>query len=108
MNVDDFTKVLLAVAVSFAIVLLSWGLFKILNNLAGSIDDIRKAIKNTSTLSDYILEDYLKARQEIYSVVSGFKEFKTSFVDPVRSIGKVAGVLAPFLGKTRRNTDKSE
>ena len=108
MNVDDFTKLLLAIAVSFAIVLLAWGLFKILINLAGSIQDIRKAIKNTSTLSDFILEDYLKAREEIYSIVKGLGDFKSSFVDPVRNLGKIAGAVTPFLSRTRKTPEKAE
>lgn len=108
MNVDDFTKLLLAIAVSFAIVIIAWGLFKILNNLAGSIEDFRKAIKNTSTLSDYILEDYLKAREEVYSIVKGLGDFKASFLDPVRNIAKVAGVVSPFLNRGRKSPEKVE
>lgn len=108
MNVDDFTKLLLAIAVSFAIVIISWGLFRILNNLAGSIQDIRKAIKNTSTLSDYLVEDYLRAREEVYAILKGVSEFKSSFVDPVRNLTKAAGVLAPFFNRARRQADKPE
>lgn len=108
MNVDDFTKILLAVAVAFAIVIIAWGLFRILNNLASSIDDFRKAIKNTSTLTDYLLEDYLKAREEIYSVMQGIKDFKASFLDPVRNIGKMAGFLTPFVGKRKSKDEGAE
>lgn len=108
MNVDDFTKLLLAIAVSFAIVIISWGLFRILNNLAGSIQDIRKAIKNTSTLSDYLVEDYLRVREELYTILKGVKEFKSSFVDPVRNLTKAVGVVAPFFNRTRKQSDKPE
>lgn len=108
MNVDDFTKLILALAVAFAIVLLAWGLFKILNNLANSIQDFRKAIKNTSTLSDYVLEDYLKAREEIYSVLSGIKDFKSNFVDPIRNVGKMASVVAPYFKREKRSVEESE
>lgn len=102
MSIDDFTKILLAIAVSFAIVILAWGLFKILNNLAGSIQDFRKAIKNTSTLSDYVLEDYLKGREEVYSILKGVKEFKASFFDPIRNAGKIFSVVAPYLKKEKK------
>lgn len=108
MNVDDFTKLLLAIAASFAIVIISWGLFRILNNLAGSIQDFRKAIKNTSNLSDYLVEDYLRAREEIYAILKGVNEFKSSFVDPVRNITKAAGIIAPFFNRSRKQVDKPE
>lgn len=108
MNADDFVKVLLAIAVAFAIVLLAWGLFRILNNLANSISDIRQAIKNTSTLSDYILEDYLKARTEIYGLVSSVKSFKSSFVDPVTNLGKAASMVAPFVKRRSKNTQNED
>ncbi len=108
MNVDDFTKLLLAVAVAFAIVILAWGLFRILINLAGSIQDLRKAVKNTSTLSDYVLEDYLKGREEVYSLLRTLHDFKSSFVDPVRNVAKVAGMLGSFRKKSSRSVDSEE
>ena len=108
MNVDDFTKLLLAIAVAFAIVILAWGLFRILNNLAGSIGDLRKAIKNTSTLSDYVLEDYLKGRQEVYGILRSLHDFKSSFVDPVRNIAKIAGMVNSFKKRSSRDSQGQE
>lgn len=104
-NIDDVTKLLLALSVAFAIVLLAWGLFKILNNLANSIGDFRKAIKNTSTLSDYLLEDYLKAREEVYAITRSVKEFKSSILDPLRSVGKFAQVLGPMMSKQKKSKE---
>jgi len=108
MNTDDFTKLLLAIAVSFAIVILAFGLFRILNNLAGSIQDFRRAIKNISNISDLVVEDYSRVREELYSVLKGVKDFKSSFVDPVRSFTKIASAVTPFLNRAKRNADKAE
>ncbi len=108
MNVDDFTKLLLAIAVSFAIVILAWGLFRILNNLAGSIQDLRKALKNTSTLSDYVLEDYLKGREEVYSLLRNLHDFKSSFVDPVRNIAKITNMLGSLRKRKGGYADSQE
>ncbi|CAG0942264.1 hypothetical protein BROC_01804 [Candidatus Brocadiaceae bacterium] len=105
MTVDDFTKLLLAFAVAFAIIIIAWGLFKLLNTLASSVEDFRKAIKNTSDLSDLLVEDYAKAREEVYSAVQGFKDFKASFVDPVRNIGKIASFVAPLVARKKKGRE---
>jgi uncharacterized protein YoxC len=101
MNMDDLSKLILVLAVSFAIVLISIGLYKILNSLSGSIEDFRKTIKNVSSLSDMVLEDYTNVREEVYSFKKWAEGFKSSFLDPLKQAGKIVSVVAPLVNRRK-------
>ncbi len=99
MTVDDLTKLMLAAAVTFAIVIIAWGLFKILNNLSGTIADFRATVRNTSKISDFVLEDYLNIRKGAYDFVSKFADFKATILDPLNILAKILPLIKSMFDK---------
>lgn len=74
MNIDDLVKLILTIAVSISLVLIAFGLFKLLKNLAEGINDLRYSVKNVNEISDMTLEDYKAVRTKISSVYGGVEK----------------------------------
>jgi len=96
MTVDEIVKLMLAGAIAFAIVLISIGIFKILNNLASSIKDIRGVIKNLVKLSDMSVEDYSNIRKHFTDIIVVFKEFYQNITEPVKLIKMIIKYVNKF------------
>lgn len=66
-NTDDFVKIILAVAVAFAIVGLAFALMRFISKLTGILDEVKRPVKNIGDLSDLTLADYVQARTFVRS-----------------------------------------
>jgi len=89
MTVDEWTKVILVGAIAFAIVLIAIGIFKILNNLADGIYDLRGAIKNIVKLSDMTLEDYTSVRNSLNEILQSFKDLSKGIFEPFKLFNNI-------------------
>jgi hypothetical protein len=65
-SVDEIIKLLLGISLSFAIFGIALQIMRLIGKVTDSIQDVRGALKNTSTLTDYILEDYVEIRKAGY------------------------------------------
>lgn len=104
MSVDDLSKLMISMAVTFAIVVIAFGLFRILNNLASTISDLRKAVQNTSAISDLILEDYTNIREKAYSILS---DLTGTILEPLSLFLKLFGAFRGFfVGKDKDSSEE--
>lgn len=92
MDSDQISKLVLTFAVAFAIVLIAVGLFRILNNLAGSVRDFRKSIQNISSASDAMLEDYNAIRSSVKGLIASMDGVK-SFLAPFSAVTKLTNLF---------------
>lgn len=67
-EIDDFVKIILAVSITFAIVIISYSLARILFTIHTILKDIRTPIRNAGTVSDLMVEDYNTIRKFFYGL----------------------------------------
>jgi len=70
MSVDDFVKIILAVSVAFAIAGISFQIMRLLDKMTDLLKEASNPVKNISTLSDYLLEDYNEIRKVLRSTLN--------------------------------------
>lgn len=95
MNIDDLVKMLLGVSVSISLVLVAYGIYNLLKNLAEAIAEMKQSIGNVNELTDMTLNDYRAVRSKISSVYEGVE-------DGVQSFNLVKSLTDLFSGKRRR------
>jgi hypothetical protein len=106
-SVDEIIKLLLGISLSFAIFGIALQIMRLIGKVTDSIQDVRGALKNTSTLTDYILEDYIEIRKAGYNFMDKFNSFIST---PVASFGiflKALSSLKNSLPK-RKKKEKEE
>jgi hypothetical protein len=96
MSVDEIVKLMLAVAVSFAIIGIAWQLMRVIGKLADSIQDLRRTFQNVSKVSDMAVEDYETIRGGIKNVLGIFTNFNEGFLLPLKAIWNL---FSRFKGK---------
>jgi hypothetical protein len=62
-SVDDIVKLLLAVSVAFAIVIIAYQISKLISETRGLVHDTRKPVNNVGEASDLLLDDYKSVRR---------------------------------------------
>lgn len=72
-NIDDVVKLLLAVSVSFSIVVVAWQLARLIGASVEVVKDVEKTAENFSDGSDMILEDYKRIRNVVDSFSNLFQ-----------------------------------
>lgn len=98
MSVDEITKLILVLSVSFAIVGIAFQFMRLIGKLTDSLQDLRKAIQNISKASDMILDDYTEIRVVLHKVLDIANNI-TSFLGPLKS---AASLAKRFAGKRNR------
>lgn len=66
-SVDEILKIILVLAISFAIAGIAYQIMRLLSKLTSMIEEARPPIKNIGTLSDYLLQDYSDIRRYVKS-----------------------------------------
>jgi len=95
MNVDDFAKILLVIAVSISLLGISYQTMRLIGSTADSIKDLRKVLQNFGTLSDKFIVDYTYITDKLKNIVDTVGGFATNIVDPLKTIFS-------FVGKFKR------
>jgi hypothetical protein len=95
MNVDDFAKILIVIAISISLLGISYQTMRLIGSMADSIKDLRKVLQNFGLLSDKFLEDYAYITTKLKDLVDTLSGFATNVVDPLKQIFS-------FVGKLRR------
>lgn len=83
-SVDDFLKIVLVLSICFAIVGIAYQIMRLLSKVTSMVEEVRPPIRNISTLSDYLLQDYSELR--------GY----------VKSVGNIANNLSGILGSLNK------
>lgn len=72
LTIDDIVKLLLAVSISFAIVVIAFQLMRLFGAVTSSIHDARQILQNVGLVSDMVVEDYNKIRKVI-GIITNFR-----------------------------------
>ncbi len=105
MSVDDIVKLLLALAVSSSLVVISYEIARLIGKLADTVQDLRRAVQNVSTASDMVLEDYQQVRKILQTFTDIVENFEENILSPMRLI---TNLLQAFVGNKSRKDDKSD
>lgn len=106
MSVDDFVKILLAVAFSISLVGISFQLMRLISKLADTIEDSREGVQSASRMARLLSEDYEKARQEIGGLLGQLRRLKEDFVAPLLKLVTIFGLVGKIV--RRGSESKSE
>lgn len=99
MTTDELVKIILALSVSVSLILVAFGIYKLLKDLAGGINDLRHSVKNVNELTDMTLGDYKSVRSKVASVFESVESGVQS-VNIFKLIGSfVAGRSSKRRGK---------
>lgn len=101
MNVDDFAKILIVIAISFSIMGISWQTMRLVGVFADSFKDLRKVLQNMGVLSDKFLLDYDFVSSRLKTAVDTVSGFIANVVEPLSRIFS-------FLGKFKKKSKREE
>lgn len=73
LNIDEFVKLLLAGAFSFAIVIIAWYVARFLAAVTANLKEIRELINVVHRLSDQTMEDYMNVRGSVKKLFGIFE-----------------------------------
>jgi hypothetical protein len=100
MSVDEFVKLVLGLAVAFAIIGIAFQLMRLLGKTVDIVEEVKRPAKNIGDLSDMLVEDYNSVRG-IVKDISKFASSIRSFVSgPSIGLGGIFNLLGKLRGKS--------
>lgn len=100
LNPDDIVKLLLATAFTFAIVVVSWQVARLLSELTANLKEIRFLVRTAQDIVDEVMKDYKSAKGAVSNLLNVSK-----FPAAVMSI---LGIWKNFQGKLKRKDSGDE
>lgn len=101
-SIDDLLKLILVMSIAFAIVGISYELMKLIHKVVQILEDLRHPINNASELTDYVLEDYLDARNLVREGASGLASAKKFLDNPALMGGFLLKAFTKIRGMASR------
>lgn len=83
MTVNEYSIILLTIAVSFGIAGISFQLMRLIGSVADSVKDFRKTIQNLGDLSTKLTEDYDHVSNGVKSLSDALGNLGNNVVNPV-------------------------
>jgi hypothetical protein len=102
MTVDDFLKIILILAIVFAIAGISFQIMRLLSKFTDILEDSRHSIANVNKLSDMALEDYEIIRNIIRDLSQSIESVKEFAKNPMKLVSDFLSILKSLGGLINR------
>jgi hypothetical protein len=102
MNVDDFAKILIIIAISISLLGISYQTMRLIGSMADSIKDLRKVLQNFGSLSDRFITDYTYITDKVKDIVDTAGGIATNIVEP---LGKILSFASKFKRGKKANNE---
>lgn len=103
MNVDDFAKILIVIALSISLLGISYQIMRLIGVMADSFGDMRTIIKSFGELSEKFVADYDYLIAKVKNIVDTLSGVSTNIIAP---LGKILGFVSKF--KRNKKADDEE
>jgi hypothetical protein len=109
-TVDDFIKLIVALAIVFSIVGISWQFIRILGEMVSTVKESNLIIRDGRELIEKVVDDYDYLSEQVKFILESVSGLVKAIVVPLTNIFSFLKKIEdlPIFGRSKTKTKKSE